>query len=193
MHKAGVEHCALRIPHVACSWRSQAPARPLPTAASFLHPGVRLGSDLEGLALAPTLESSVWQAYYPKPGSHHLPLPQGLPSPSPQPQGWAGAIFSLGTELILTHRQGTWGRAEERGGSPGKLAWGRGGLRSRHPRNASGGWHCSLRLSLARGAPPPRFRWGPTPRPTPGFPPSCPWQNSWDGVILFAAQKTPLQ
>lgn len=47
------------------------------------------------------------------------------PPPAQQPQGWAGAIFSLGTELILTHPQGTWGPAAGWGGggktSPGKL------------------------------------------------------------------------
>lgn len=40
-----------------------------------------------------------------------FPFLRDSPPPAQQPQGWAGAIFSLGTELILTHPQGTWGRA----------------------------------------------------------------------------------
>lgn len=56
------------------------------------------------------------------------------PPPARQPQGWAGAIFSLGTELILTHRQGPggglagWGEGEQRSGE----SWtpGTGGLGS---------------------------------------------------------------
>lgn len=69
------------------------------------------------------------------PGSHHRPLPRGLPSPAQQPQGWAGNIFSLGTELILTHRQGDLGAGCRAGGGgrertvqkAGRGAWGRGG------------------------------------------------------------------
>lgn len=70
------------------------------------------------------------------------------PPPARQPQGWAGAIFSLGTELILTHRQGPGGGLAGRG--EGKDQSGKAGLQGpavvsgpRCPRKASGGRLCS--------------------------------------------------
>ena len=75
-----------------------------------------------------------------------LPSLGDSPPPAQQPQGWAGAIFSLGTELILTHRQGTWGRTLGLGGGregQSKKAGPGAGVVSgpRHPKNTSRGRH----------------------------------------------------
>lgn len=75
-----------------------------------------------------------------------LPSLGDSPPPAQQPQGWAGAIFSLGTELILTHRQGTWGRTVGlwggREGQSKKAGPGAGVVSGpRHPKNTSGGRH----------------------------------------------------
>ena len=123
------------------------------------------------------------------------------PPPAQQPQGWAGAIFSLGTELILTHRQGTWGRAVGLGGGregPVQESWtwgsrggGRGGgvLGPRRPK-----WRQALQPQLKAQEltcqeEHPAWRAGLEALPpasagqlsTLGFPPSSPWQVSWDG------------
>lgn len=42
-------------------------------------------------------------------------------------------------------------------------------------------------------SPPSSFRWTTLTRPTLGFPPSPPWQISWDGASLFSAQEMALQ
>ena len=142
-----------------------------------------------------------------------FPSLRDSPPPAQQPQGWAGAIFSLGTELILTHRQGTWGRAAglgEGGKDQSKKAGpGADGGGSQVPgalgTQMEAGTAASAQgtgINLPRGAPsvrsragspPSGFRWTPLPSPTLGFPPSPPWQVSWDRVILFSAQEMPLQ
>lgn len=76
-------------------------------AASLIHPRV-LGSALKGTGTAPSLLllSSKFRlaGLLPNPLVPTVfPSLRDSPPPVQQAQGWAGAIFSLGTELILTH------------------------------------------------------------------------------------------
>lgn len=120
-------------PAPLCSPFSLPPLLPLPRTC----PGV-LGSALKGtgqtlpiLLLLPSTHCLA--ASLPKPLVPTIvPSLGDSPPPAQQPQGWAGAIFSLGTELILTHRQGTWGRAVGLGGGregpvQESWTWGKGG------------------------------------------------------------------